>query len=90
MKIIIVAVLGLVCAAAPAQAQKYKTNIPPAIVAPDSIDTRLGVLKFKDGVPDDATVQKVYDNLDFQRGVQAFLTAMPAASLAAMPRPDAV
>ena len=39
--------------------------------------------KFKDGFPDDATVQKVYDNLDFQRGVQAFLTAMPAASLAA-------
>ena len=39
---------------------------------------------FKDGFPDDATVQKVYDNLDFQRGVQAFLTAMPAASLSAM------
>jgi hypothetical protein len=29
-------------------------------------------------------VQKVYDNLDFQRGVQAFLTAMPGASLVAM------
>ena len=26
----------------------------------------------------------LYDNLDFQRGVQAFLTAMPAASLSAM------
>jgi hypothetical protein len=84
MKIIILAALGLVCAAAPAQAQKYETNIPPAIVAPDSFDTRLGVLKFKHGVPDDATVQKVYDNLDFQRGVQAFLSAMPAASLVAM------
>jgi hypothetical protein len=32
----------------------------------------------------DATVQKAYDNLDFQRGVQAFLTAMPGASLVAM------
>src|SRR5262245_60507750 len=84
MKIIILAALGLVCAAAPAQAQKYETNIPPVIVAPDSVDTRLGVLKFKVGVPDDATVQKVYDNLDFQRGVQAFLTAMPAASLVAI------
>jgi hypothetical protein len=29
-------------------------------------------------------VQKVYDNLDFQRAVQAFLTATPAASLNAM------
>ena len=84
MKIIILAALGLVCAAATAQAQKYETNIPPAIVAPDSVDTRLGVLKFKDGVPDDATVQKVYDNLDFQRAVQAFLTAMPAASMFAV------
>ena len=37
-------------------------------------------MNFFDGFPDDATVQKVYDNLDFQRGVQAFLTAMPTAS----------
>ena len=29
---------------------------------------------------------KVFDNLDFQRGVQAFLTAMPAASLTAIRR----
>jgi hypothetical protein len=34
--------------------------------------------------PHDATVQKVYDNLDFQRGVQAFLVTMPAASAAAL------
>ena len=60
------------------------TDIPPAITIPDKFDTRLGTLRFKDGFPDDATVQKVYDDLDFQRGVQAFLTAMPAASLSAM------
>ncbi|QJR10823.1 hypothetical protein DSM104443_01893 [Usitatibacter rugosus] len=70
----------------PALAQKYKTDIPPAIVAPDSVETRLGTLRFKDGFPDDETIRKVYDNLDFQRGVQAFLTAMPAASLAAIRR----
>jgi hypothetical protein len=63
---------------------KYRTDIPPAITVPDSVETRLGTLRFTDGFPDDATVQKVYDNLDFQRGVQAFLTAMPAASLAAV------
>src|SRR5262245_25009419 len=68
----------------PTFAQTYKTDIPPAIVMPDSVETRLGTLKFTDGFPDDATVQKIYDNLDFQRGVQAFLTAMPAASLVAM------
>ncbi len=59
------------------------TDIPAAITIPDSVETRLGTLKFTDGFPDDETVEKVYDNLDFQRGVQAFLTALPAASLAA-------
>lgn len=60
------------------------TDIPQGITIPDRIETRLGTLRFVDGFPDDATVEKVYDNLDFQRGVQAFLTAMPAASLHAM------
>ncbi|MNX75639.1 hypothetical protein D3C86_1071230 [compost metagenome] len=62
---------------------KYTTKIPSAITIPDRIQTRLGTLTFKDGFPDDSTVQKVYDNLDFSRGVIAFLNTMPAASLAA-------
>ncbi len=62
----------------------YKTDIPLAITIPDTVETRLGTLHFKDGFPDDDTVQKVYDNLDFQRGVQAMLTAMPVASLHAI------
>lgn len=63
---------------------KMTTDIPKSITTPDSVETRLGTLKFTDGFPDDATVEKAYDNLDFQRGVQAFLTAMPGASLVAM------
>ena len=57
------------------------TEIPAAITMPATVDTRLGTLRFTDGFPDEATVEKVYDNLDFQHGVQAFLTAMPAASV---------
>ena len=60
---------------------KMTTEIPASITTPDKVETRLGTLKFVDGFPDTATVQKVYDNLDFQRGVQAFLTGLPAASL---------
>jgi hypothetical protein len=60
------------------------TDIPESITTPDAVETRLGTLRFFDGFPDDATVQKVYDNLDFQRGVQAFLTALPAAWLHAL------
>jgi hypothetical protein len=86
---ILAAAFVSVLAATTAHAQtapkmKMTTDIPPEITTPDSVETRLGTLKFHDGFPDDATVQKVYDNLDFQRGVQAFLTAMPGASLVAM------
>ena len=59
---------------------KMATEIPASITTPDRVETRLGTLRFFDGLPDEQTVQTVYDNLDFQRGVQAFLTAMPAAS----------
>ena len=57
------------------------TDIPPSITTPDKVETRIGTLKFFDGFPDKATVEKVYDNLDFQRGVQAYLMALPAVSI---------
>ena len=83
-KLITAAALALLATTSVAFAQKMKTDIPSSITTPDLVETRLGTFKFRDGVPDDATIQKVYDNLDFQRGVQAFLTAMPGASLVAM------
>ncbi len=47
---------------------KMTTPIPSSIETPDKVETRLGTLKFFDGFPDEETVQKVYDNLDFERG----------------------
>ena len=35
-------------------------------------------------MPDDDTVSRAYDDLDFVRGVEAFLSGMPAASVYAM------
>lgn len=69
-----------------AQQVKYRmtTDIPATFKTPDSVETSLGTLRFFDGFPDPATVQKVYDNLDFQRAVQAYLTALPAACLYAL------
>ena len=60
------------------------TPIPEAIETPDTVDTRIGELKFFDGYPDDATTEMLYDNLDFRRGVEAFLNAMPGASVEAL------
>src|SRR6267142_2743254 len=59
---------------------KMATEIPPEITTPDRVDTRLGILNFFDGVPDKATTEKLYDNLDFMRGVEVFLNTMAAAS----------
>jgi hypothetical protein len=73
----------IACAANPPK-MKMTTDIPEAITTPDSVETRIGTMKFFDGFPDDATTQKVYDNLDFMRGVDAFLNAMPGASAEAI------
>ena len=59
-------------------------TVPASITTPDSVETRLGTLKFFDGLPDEATVKTLYDNLDFQRAVQAFLAGLPAAGMCAL------
>ena len=43
-----------------------------------------GTTAFFDGYPSAKSVDAVYDNLDFQRGVRAFLDGLPIASLYAM------
>ncbi|MDH5277112.1 MAG: DUF1254 domain-containing protein [Gammaproteobacteria bacterium] len=77
--------LAAVCAsAADAPKMKMATDIPEGVTTPARVETRIGTLSYFDGFPDDATTQKVYDNLDFMRGVQAFLNAMPGASAEAI------
>ncbi|MBP7864550.1 MAG: DUF1254 domain-containing protein [Acidobacteria bacterium] len=77
---VIMMAAGLVWTAQAADKPKMATQIPPDITTPDSVETRLGTLRFFDGLPDKATVEKVYDNLDFMRGVDVFLNTMAAAS----------
>jgi hypothetical protein len=62
---------------------KYVTPMPPGIACPDKVETRFGTLNFFDGFPDIPSVEKLYDNLDFQRAVQAYLLALPPVSQAA-------
>jgi hypothetical protein len=64
----------------------YNNKIPEQIMTPDTVETRIGTLKFVDGFPTRETTQKVYDNLDFLRGVEIFLNFIPATSLEAMRR----
>ncbi len=44
-------------------------DIPPDLITPDEIDTRLGKLTYVDGAPSSDTIQKVQDNLDFVRAL---------------------
>jgi len=62
----------------------FNNKIPEKVMTPDAVQTRIGTLKFVDGVPTPDTMQKVYDHLDFLRGVEVFLNLMPAASLEAL------
>src|SRR5690242_18243899 len=90
MKLSYVALLSILASAAvPAFAQetqkpKYSANVPSSIITPDTVQTRIGTLKFFDGLPDKDTVQKAYDQLDLGRGVEAFMSGMPAASVYAL------
>ena len=59
---------------------KMTTEIPPGIAAPSKVETRFGTLNFFDGVPDRASTEKIYDNLDFQRAVQAYLLGLPVVN----------
>ena len=57
--------------------------IPPSITTPDKVESRLGTLDFKDGMPSPATMAKVYDNLDFTHAVNAFMNTFQGVNMAA-------
>ena len=55
--------------------------IPVSSFAQQTIDSRIGELSFtkdfENGYPTDETVAKLYDEMDFQRAVQAYIWAIP-------------
>lgn len=59
----------------------FNHKIPEEIMTPSKVKTRIGDLNFYDGIPTKDTLQKVYDNLDFVRGVDVFLNFIPATSI---------
>jgi hypothetical protein len=54
--------------------------------AAETLDTRIGKLEFThafiEGYPTDATVEKLFDEMDFQRAVQAYIWSIPVVSMA--------
>lgn len=68
-------------AAADDKTPGYNYRIPDKVMTPDSVETRIGTLRFFDGMPDEPTVEALYDNLDLMRGVETFLNGIPATSI---------
>jgi hypothetical protein len=60
------------------------STIPPSIVTPNKVQSRIGTLEFKDGVPSKATAEKVFDHLDFTYAYRAFMDNMRGVSILAL------
>ena len=73
-------VLVLAAAAGSATAQVSPAELS-SISIPDRVETAIGKLEFFDGVPSDATIATVYDNLDRMRGMGVFLDNIGAVSM---------
>jgi len=63
-----------------AQAQTPRNGAQAYVPTAAAVKTRFGTLEFKEGFPTDETKGKVFDELDYQRAVQAYLWAYPAVS----------
>jgi hypothetical protein len=63
---------------------KYSTPIAPGVALPDKIESSIGTLNLSYGYPSVDTVEKIYDNLDRSRALQAYLMAIPVVNQAGM------
>ena len=45
------------------------------------VESRLGALELENGYPTAATVEKVFDDIDYQRACQAYLWALPLMAM---------
>ena len=80
-----IALTGFFAAAAQSEAldkaDQYVTPIPAEILTPDLVNTSVGSFRFFDGMPDKASTARAFENLDFIRAYETFLSLMPAASI---------
>jgi hypothetical protein len=58
--------------------------IPPSLVTPDQVQSRLGPLEFKDGAPSQATLDRIYDHIDFTHAYNTFVNTLDGVSIHAL------
>ena len=82
MKQALILALVAVAITTTASAQSFKMTTPfgPGVAVPDKIESSIGILKLDYGYPSADTVEKIYDNRDRSRALQAYLLAIPIAN----------
>ena len=87
MKQTVVSAALLLCAGLalpPAAFAQSAPAIPQSLVTPDKVESQIGTLEFKDGAPNKATLDKVYDNLDYTHALRAFADTLQGVSIHAL------
>jgi hypothetical protein len=79
MRRLLAAAFLLVFAAACTTAESFAPS-PRALEG--NVETRIGNLEFINGYPSDETIDKLYEEMDFQRAVQAYLWGLPMVEMA--------
>ena len=74
-------VLGSIFAAPVCHADTKKPEKTNERGLEGTLKTRIGGLEFIKGYPSDETVRKLYDEMDFQRAVQAYLWGLPMVEM---------
>jgi hypothetical protein len=77
------------CAYAQQKTPGFNQKIPEKIMTPDKVEAPFGTLNFVDGVPTAETTRRLYDNLDYIRGMEVFLNFIPATSMEGLRRGQA-
>mmetsp|Transcript_29780 Transcript_29780/g.75808 ORF Transcript_29780/g.75808 Transcript_29780/m.75808 type:complete len:504 (+) Transcript_29780:85-1596(+) len=62
----------------------FNTAIPPSLLTPSQVKTRLGTFDFFDGIPDASSAERLFDCMDLVRGIDCFLDLVPLASFEAV------
>jgi hypothetical protein len=73
-----------VLAALASSVSHAQSPIPPSLVTPDKVETTIGTLDFQDGLPAKATLDKVFDHLDYTHALRAFSNTLQGVSIHAI------
>jgi len=64
--------------------EQHGMELPEDVLAPGAVETGIGVMRYDDGRPTEATVELAYGYIDRARAVQAFLNNLSAVATEAL------